>query len=219
MNTKVAISGLSGRMGQEFSKLLATAYNVRGKSFVLVAGEPADVWIDFSHPTATEKLLGTAKVPLVIGTTGFTETQLNKIRAYSAKHPVLLAPNMSLGMNVMQNILKSLGDLKTLGFTAVLSETHHRHKKDAPSGTALSLKGTLGQTGFSDIQINVTRAGAEKGLHRVTFYSDEEELSIEHRVVDRSVFAKGALLGAAFLLDQQPGLYSYDDVVKSLIRQ
>lgn len=151
--------------------------------------------------------------PLVIGTTGFNDYQLNKIREYATKHPVLLAPNMSPGMNSMQKVIKALSELKTLGFDAVLSETHHKHKKDSPSGTAKALLETLKEIGYTDVPVNVTRAGAEKGLHKVTFYSDEEVLSIEHRVVDRKVFAKGALLGAAFLIKKKTaGLFSYEEV-------
>ncbi len=206
--------GASGRMGKELTSLLATPYQIKEDTFELSPNSHVDVWIDFSHPDATEKLLEKINTPLVIGTTGFNESQLNKIKAYALKHPVLLAPNMSPGMNVMKQALQTLGELKNMGFEAVLSETHHKHKKDAPSGTAKSLNETLNQTGFKNVQVVVTRAGAEKGLHKVTFYSDEEELSIEHRVVDRKVFSKGALLGAAYLLKKKaPKLYTYQDVL------
>lgn len=213
MNYKVNISGVTGRMGKELTALLTSPYQVRGVTFELKSENP-DVWIDFSHPDATVKLLELIKTPVVIGTTGFKDEHLSKIHSYAAKYPVLLAPNMSYGVNVMKRVLQSLGELKSMGFEVALSETHHKHKKDAPSGTAKSLIESLTVVGFYDIQISVTRAGAEKGLHKVTFFSEEEELSIEHRVVDRKVFSKGAFLGAAYLLKKKtPGLYSYQDVL------
>ncbi len=233
---KVGILGITGRMGEQISQLFSPHYALKEDLFELAEGvsqsrklssvekapvrsleetprEPVHVWIDFSNPEATVKLLEQIHTPLVIGTTGFSDYQLNKIREYATQQPVLLAPNMSPGICLMTKILESLKTAKTLGFETVLSESHHRMKKDSPSGTAKALAQTLKDSGFSDFPIQVTRAGGEKGLHRVTFYSDEEELTIEHRVVERSVFAKGALLGARFLLKTaKPGLYQFKDV-------
>lgn len=223
-------------MGRELSDLFSPHYALNGNLFELAEGvsqsqklssvehapvrsleeiprEPVHVWIDFSAPDATVKLLSQIQTPVVIGTTGFNDFQINAIREYATRHPVLFAPNMSPGVNLLHHILKQMNVAKRLGFEVVLNETHHRHKKDSPSGTAKSLIATLNEAGFSDFQVHATRAGAEKGLHRVTFYSDEEELSFEHRVVERKVFAKGALLGADFLLRKGvSGLYGYQDV-------
>jgi 4-hydroxy-tetrahydrodipicolinate reductase len=208
--------GATGRMGKELTALLAEPYKIGEVLFELTPSTQADIWIDFSHPDATVKLLSAIETPIVIGTTGFNEEQIKKIHDYAKKHPVLLAPNMSPGMAVIKKLLQHLSELKSMGFEAVLSEVHHKHKKDAPSGTAKSLNASLKDIGFNDVQLNVTRAGSEKGLHKITFYSDEEELSIEHRVSDRKVFSKGALLGAAFLIRKNvPGLYTYQEVVEA----
>jgi len=206
--------GETGRMGKELSALLATPYKVADINFERVSTN-ADLWIDFSHPEATVKLLLSITTPIVIGTTGFNDEQLKKIHTYAEKHPVLLAPNMSPGMAVMKQLLQTMVNMKSMGFDAVLNETHHKHKKDAPSGTAKMLHTVLSAIGFKGTQVNVTRAGACVGLHTVTFYSDDEELTLEHRAVDRKVFTKGALLGAAFLLRKNvPGLYTYQEVVE-----
>jgi 4-hydroxy-tetrahydrodipicolinate reductase len=176
------------------------------------AWEPVHVWIDFSRPEGTLRLLETISTPVLIGTTGFTEGQLEKIKAYAQKQPVLLAPNTSPGMNLMMAFLRRVPVPESLGFDRVLNEEHHRYKKDAPSGTAKGLLEILNEGG-PPLQVNVTRAGGIKGTHSVKWVSDEEELVIEHRVIDRKVFAKGALLGARFLLKNKvPGVHRMEEV-------
>lgn len=233
---KVGISGASGKMGSELTGLLGQGYQI-GKNFLelsdVVVGtsrlvsiegvdvrhfgeparEPVHVWVDFSRPSATMSLLEEVDCPVVIGTTGFSAQELERIREYSKRHAVLLASNTSPGMVLVRRMLGTLPASVKESFTVVLSEEHHRHKKDAPSGTAKSLLSILEETGFSDVPVHVTRAGAIVGTHTVKLISNEEEIVLSHRVTDRKVFAKGALAGAISLLQKSPGLYTMDDIL------
>jgi 4-hydroxy-tetrahydrodipicolinate reductase len=223
-------------MGLEIASLLEGGFEHRGDRLELVdavagshklrsiegveirkvdepARETAHVWIDFSRPAGTLALLKTIDSPILIGTTGFTESELASVRKYAEKRAVLLAPNTSPGMNRMHRALQSLGLSPEWGFSAVLQEDHHRHKKDSPSGTAKSLLEALKRLGYDNVDVQVTRAGGIIGNHRVRFISDEEELCIEHRVSDRKVFARGALLGALHLARRKgAGMVTMDDV-------
>lgn len=232
---KVGVSGASGKMGLEICGLLASGYELRGRRFELAdavvgnsrltsiegvdtrhvhepAREPVHVWIDFSVPSATMAMLKQLTCPLVIGTTGFSENEKREIRAYAETQPVLLAPNTSPGMAIFRRLLTKLPASMAESFAVVVREAHHKHKMDAPSGTAKMILETLAERGFGDVPTQVTRAGSIIGTHEVELHSDEEEIHLTHRVTDRRVFAKGALEAAAFLLKQDPGLYSMQDV-------
>jgi 4-hydroxy-tetrahydrodipicolinate reductase len=233
---KVGVWGATGRMGQEVASLLHSGFTHRGalmelgdvvassKKIRSVDGVPTrtpeepvfqdvHVWIDFSRPEATLKLLDHARCPIVIGTTGFNEAELKRIKEYASDHAVLLAPNMSPGLNWILKMLSSVSLSAKESFDVVLSETHHKHKKDSPSGTLKAIKSVLGERDFNEPQVNVARAGEEKGTHQIQLFSECEEITITHRVLDRKVFAQGALLGAMYLLKKnQPGLYSYLDI-------
>jgi 4-hydroxy-tetrahydrodipicolinate reductase len=233
---KVGILGVSGRMGQEIAALLSQDFSVKGdtlefsdavsgsKKLSSIEGvpvrkmqdpvfDPAHVWIDFSTPAATLAYLEVATTPLVIGTTGFTPDQKKRIEEYSNKQPVLMSSNMSPGMNYMLKMLKMVPVTAASGFNdTVLEEIHHKHKKDSPSGTSKDLLAVLTANGITDVQLHVTRAGENKGEHTVRFISQDEELVIQHKVSDRSVFAKGALLAAHFIIKRKPGLYSMQDL-------
>jgi len=174
--------------------------------------EPVHVWIDFSRPEVTLSLLGNLKCPMVIGTTGFTEAQLEKLREYSKSRALLLAPNTSPGMALLRNMLRALPDTLSEHFQLVLAEDHHSKKVDSPSGTAKQLKALLAERGLEAGPVQVTRAGNIVGTHTIRLISGEEELEITHRAYDRRVFARGALEAAAFLVDAKPGWYSMEDV-------
>jgi 4-hydroxy-tetrahydrodipicolinate reductase len=232
---KVGILGVSGRMGLEIAGLLADGFEHKGVTLELADAvassdrlttiegipvrrleapprEPVHVWIDFSRPAGTVELLKRNQGPVVIGTTGFDEAQLATVRAYSQKHPVLLAPNTSPGMNLVLALLKQIPRGLT-GFDVVLEEGHHKHKKDSPSGTAKAMIAALESAGHPPGQVLVTRAGGIVGVHAVKLISNDEEITIEHRVADRKVFARGALQAAAYLLQQKkPGMYQMSDV-------
>jgi len=233
---KVGLLGASGRMGQEISSLMATGFSSGGSQLELgdaVSGsgklksldgvpvrrledpvwQDVHVWIDFSRPAGTLRLLEQIEGPIVIGTTGFSPGEREKIFRFSERWPVLLAPNTSPGMNRMVKMLRAAPLSERDDFDVVFEEEHHKHKKDAPSGTAKMLLAVLGEMGARDVQVQVTRAGGIVGNHRVKLISPDEEIVFEHRVFQRSVFARGALLGALFLLkEKRPGLRSMDEV-------
>jgi 4-hydroxy-tetrahydrodipicolinate reductase len=237
MNYKIGLLGASGRMGQEIASLSSTGYWLKSNCLELTSAVSASgkltsidgipiytmdefpmdlvhVWIDFSRPAGTMALLDKIECPVLIGTTGFTDEQMKRIEQYSANQPVLLAANTSPGMNWLLSVLAENGLPSELGFDAVLFEEHHKNKKDAPSGTAKTLLKVLGNTGY-DVQVQVSRSGDTKGIHTVRFVGDGEEIEITHRVNDRGIFAKGALLGAAFLCTvKKPGMYSMREVFK-----
>lgn len=236
MILKVGILGASGRMGLEITALLQPGFILgedrlefcdgisAGKSLKAIDGvtlrdfdesprEPVHVWIDFSGPEATLRLLEQINTPLVIGTTGFTDQQLKKVEDFSKKQPVLLTANTSPGMNAMMDVLEQ-GSLSSLrSYDVLASDIHHRGKKDSPSGTMKTLLSVLKDQGFKEAQVNSARVGDEKGTHSISFFSDEEELTLIHRVNHRRVFAKGALLAAQFIAKQKkPGLYRFGDI-------
>lgn len=233
---KLGLMGASGRMGQEVASLLSTGFSLGSDAFELSDGitrsgrlvslegmslrtmdeparEPVHAWIDFSRPEGTLRLLEAIDCPIVIGTTGFSGAEMEHIHQYAKRAPVLLCSNTSIGMKVMGEMVRRASPLAGLGFAPVLAEDHHRHKKDSPSGTAKRLLEILRESGFGEPQVQVTRAGSIVGNHTVRFIADGEELSIEHRVTDRKVFAKGALLGVHFLLQRKtPRVYYFDEI-------
>lgn len=233
---KLGVSGASGRVGSEIAALvgdgfewkrdrieLADAVTGSGKlssiegvavrTFEDPPREPVHCWVDFSRPEGTMKLLAQSASPVVIGTTGFTDAQLRQIEKYAEDFPVLLAPNTSPGMNVMTRWLRSAPWAENSPFTVTTSEDHHRHKKDAPSGTAKRLLEVLKEAGYGDVECHVVRAGGIPGNHTVRFITDYEELELTHRVYNRRVFAEGALLAVLFLVKQKnPGIYRMEDV-------
>lgn len=199
--------------GVALSGRLSSVEGVELRTFQEPAREPVHVWIDFSRPEATMALLEQTDRPVVICTTGFTVEQKEIIQDFARKVPVLMCPNTSPGLQVMSEMLRKSAGLSSLGFTAVLEEDHHRHKKDSPSGTAKRLLEVLRESGFGDVQVHVTRAGDIVGNHTVRLIADGEEVLVQHRVTDRMVFARGALWGASFLLKQtEPRIYSFEEV-------
>lgn len=196
-----------------------------------------DVVIDFSRPEFSLKLLAQAaekRIAFVSGTTGFSEQQLDEIEKFSKKCPVLVAANMSVGINLAVELIK-LSSL-VLGSEAKvsISETHHIHKVDAPSGTALALgeavagirkkqlkevmqyeqNSIIAADQAHKIDFYVKREGEVIGDHAMTFEMESETLSIAHHVIDRSVFARGALQAASWLYCQNPGRYHMSDVME-----
>lgn len=215
---KIELMGANGRMGHAIRAIVA-----HESAFTLPdnASDPADVMIDFTSPEGFLEALRkacTAKRPFVSGTTGLTVMHHNALKDASASIPVIWSPNMSLGIAILNQLS---GDAARLlhAFDCTIFEAHHRHKKDAPSGTALALGKTIADArGILPDQIDysVMRGGGIVGDHRVIFTAQEEMLTLEHRALDRAVFARGALHAAAWIVKQKPGLYTMDDLVYSL---
>ncbi len=197
--------------------------------------EPFDVAIDFSRPAATMAVLDLClreKKPLVTGTTGLGEAEMARLREASRIIPVFYSRNMSLGVNLQLALVQAATRVLGEAFDPEIVETHHNLKVDAPSGTALMLAEAIesARSGESElvfgrheknrrrskqeIGIHSLRGGNVAGEHTVCFLGTDEEIVITHRAGSKRVFAQGALKAAAFLLEQEPGLYSMKDVVR-----
>jgi 4-hydroxy-tetrahydrodipicolinate reductase len=196
-----------------------------------------DVVIDFSLPDHLVALAGHAaayKTPLVSGTTGLTTAQMHEIEAAAKITPLLHAGNMSLGVNLLCALVKQSAARLGFDYDLEISETHHRLKRDAPSGTALMLgqaaaqgrgqdhdevavygrNGTDAQRQEGEIGYAVQRGGSVIGAHEVSFYGPSEELTLSHKAHDRRLFASGALFAARWLHDKPAGhLYSMADAL------
>jgi 4-hydroxy-tetrahydrodipicolinate reductase len=196
----------------------------------------ADVLIDFTRPEGTLAHLAVCRelgVAMVIGTTGFTPAQKAEIGAAAAALPIVLAPNMSVGVNVMLKLLDQAARALAQGYDIEVIEAHHRHKVDAPSGTALAMgetlaralgrrledcavyarEGVTGERDPSSIGFATIRGGDIVGDHTVMFAGTGERLEITHRSNSRANYAAGSLRAARFLRGKPPGLYGMDDVL------
>ena len=211
---------------------------VQISSDFISAIEKADVYIDFTAPEASLKFLTLASSKgkaAVIGTTGFTSSDLEFIKGESKKVPVVLAPNMSLGVNLLFFLTKKIAEvLKDKQYDIEMVERHHRHKLDAPSGTAVKLGeivaetigkeleeiikwGRFGRTNNersdSEVGIMSLRGGEIVGEHTVYFSGSAEELVVTHRAYSREAFAQGAVNAAIWLNKKDKGLYDMQDVL------
>lgn len=180
----------------------------------------ADVIIDFSLPEGTEQVLSAVVnygKPLVCGVSGLSEAQLQALDESARVVPVLYDRNMSLGIAVLERAVREATAALGPAFDVEISETHHVHKKDAPSGTALKLGEAVaearGDSDTSAVKYEVERRGEVAGDHAVVFRSSTEELRLAHSVTTRQVFADGALRAARWIVGQGPGLYLMRDVL------
>lgn len=203
---KLGLLGANGRMGGEVKKLLAEKRFTERLELVAAPGsdEPldplfsADVWLEFSSPKAVALLLEEArrrgsKIPFVIGSTGWTPVESAAVEAAAKAAPILRASNFSLGVYLCRAALREWSTYPELaGWTVTMRELHHARKKDAPSGTALSLKEALGR----DVAITSVREGDIVGIHEVTLESATEKITLIHEAKSRAVFAEGALEAA-----------------------
>ena len=182
----------------------------------------ADVVVDFSMPEGTEAVVEAAvkhEKPLVCGVSGLSDKQMAKLDAAANKIPLVFDRNMSIGIAVLERTVRDAAASLGPDFTVDISETHHVHKKDAPSGTALKLGEAIaesrGESGTGQIRFEVERRGEVPGDHEVVMSTATERLSFAHSVTTRQVFADGALRAAQWLVEQPPGLYSMQDVLFS----
>ncbi|MBL7031991.1 MAG: 4-hydroxy-tetrahydrodipicolinate reductase [Nitrospira sp.] len=198
--------------------------------------ETSDVIIDFSSPSATIeglKSISDKPVPVVIGTTGFSKDEIEYIRLYAQKTPVVFAPNMSVGVNLLLKVLADIAKVTKDDYDVEIVEAHHRLKKDAPSGTAMKMAqvlasalernldedavyarhGLIGERTQKEIGIQTIRAGDIVGEHTVYFGGLGERIEITHKASSRDTFARGALKAAQWVYKQTPGLYDMQDVL------
>ena len=245
---KVAVSGCLGRMGQELIKQLSKDKRVEyvggfdlkdKKTFLNNIFKKANIVIDFSSPSSIKNNLEMAvnnNAGLVIGTTGLKEKELRMLKVASKKIPILVSSNMSLGVNLLFNLVqKTASTLSDMDYDIEIAETHHKHKVDAPSGTALSLgefaakgrninfqkskvldrtsknlKRKKGTIGFS-----VARGGEIAGEHIVSFIGENDRIDLVHKANNRSIFVRGAIDAAIFLSKKKSGFYTMNDLLFS----
>lgn len=194
-----------------------------------------DVLIDFSSNQEAVlghlRLLSVDKKAAVIGTTGFSQNQVQEIREISKEIPIVFAPNMSIGVNLLFKLVeKAANVLKDKGFDIEVIEMHHRFKKDAPSGTAVKIvdilkeqtgikkvvygrEGLTGERSSKEIGVFALRGGDVVGEHTVIFASIGERIEITHKATSRDIFAKGAVEAARWVVNKKPGLYDMIDVL------
>ncbi len=252
---KVGVFGANGRVGQLIIDDLKNTQDISLSSVfvrnelnfsidpsVLVSTninsflDACDIVIDFSLPEACEALLEAAiknPKPLVIGTTGLNTHQLNLLKQASEIMPILYATNMSLGVALLNKLVYQAAAALE-GFDIEIVEMHHKHKKDAPSGTALTLgesaangrgldldkvrvsgrDGNIGERSNDEIAVMALRGGDIVGRHTVGFYNDGEFIELNHTATSRSTFSKGAIRAGAWLANKKAGLYSISDCLE-----
>jgi 4-hydroxy-tetrahydrodipicolinate reductase len=194
------------------------------------------VVLEFTTPDATlehAKIAAQKNVPIVIGTTGLKQKQLEEIQTLSRRTAILISPNMSLGVNLLVSLLGKVAATLGEDYDVEIVEAHHRFKKDAPSGTALALarpiaqalkrnldeagvcgrKGIVGERTKQEIGLLAVRAGDIVGEHTVIFGGLGERVEFIHRAHSRETFARGAIRAAKWLVKQKKGLYSMQDVL------
>lgn len=218
MGNAIAAAVMRAQDLQLAAALVRTGNSLLGSKFAedgpvisdtLTSAHNIDVIIDFTLPAGVMSHLQYAR-PMVIGTTGFSDQQLDKLHDFSKHTPLLHAPNMSIGINWCYKLLADTDRFLNPSWQVQINDVHHVHKKDTPSGTAKQLAEVLKQR---QPVITSDRHGEIIGEHQVAFANDFEEIVITHRAKDRGIFVQGALVATRWLVNQSPGLYSMQDLV------
>jgi 4-hydroxy-tetrahydrodipicolinate reductase len=218
---RILLVGAEGRMGKAIAEeandsetgLTIARRCQRGDP---VEPENVDVVIDVSHPNATDDLCSTCernRTPLVIGTTGHSAEQRKRIEETAQSAPVVLGSNFSVGVNALFALTRLATEILGDEFDRKIIETHHRMKKDAPSGTAKTIAEILREGGAGEVPIQSVREGEIVGEHTVIFAGPGERLELIHRAESRAIFARGALRAARWIVEQSPGLYGMENVL------
>lgn len=261
--TKIAVAGANGRMGRMIIEALLNSDNhelvaalcnsgsdAKGKDAGEFLGkhtgvliddnlqslQVADCLIDFTRTEGTIKHLQACiehQCNIVIGTTGFDEQGIAQIKSAAQNIGVVFSPNMSIGVNAMYALLKKAASIFDENYDIEIFESHHRHKVDAPSGTALKMgeviahekghqldeiadwsrHGNTGERKPGQIGFSVLRGGDIIGEHTVSFCGPGERIELTHKASDRTIFAKGSIKAASFLQSSSPGFYTMSDVI------
>ncbi|MBQ2746381.1 MAG: 4-hydroxy-tetrahydrodipicolinate reductase [Clostridia bacterium] len=246
---KVILSGCSGKMGSVITDIISEdneAQIVAGVDPFFKEGlkypvhptfnelPEADVIIDFSNPAALDNILEYSVkngVALVAATTGYTDIQIEKIKAAAKKIPVFFTFNMSLGINLLTSLVKKATAVLGDSFDIEIIEKHHNQKIDAPSGTAIMLANAVNKVldnrmiyeydrhskrekrSKNEIGIHSVRGGTIVGEHEVIFAGNNEVVTLTHQAFSKNVFATGAIKAAKFLSGKKPGLYDMNDLI------
>ena len=234
---KLGIAGSCGRMGRRIFELasydkdfeLTLALEKKGTPMIgkdlgklKVSSSPdglflVDVFVDFTVPEAADVNLDYVaryKKAFVLGTTGLSEAQLQKVEEVSKVVPVVFSPNMAVGVNVLFSVLPEIAKKLGPDYSIEIVEAHHRAKKDAPSGTAKKMGQVLSDVVKKDIPTHAIRLGDIVGDHTVIFCGNSERIEIKHQAHTRDLFALGALKAAKWVFGKPAGLYSMQDVLK-----
>ncbi len=234
---KIGISGARGKMGQRIIALAKETGDFqvifglerKGHSDIgkTIEGAPitdglsqinnCDCLIDFSSPQAIAEhlsFLTQSRKAVVIGTTGLTENEQANIKQASKLIPIVFSPNMSVGVNLLFELLKMSAKVLK-GYKVSIEEAHHIHKKDAPSGTAKKIAQIINEEAFSikTENIKAIRENEIVGDHKVIFESDVDKIELYHSAKTRDIFAQGALLAAKWVVGKVPGLYSMENIL------
>lgn len=252
--TNIILSGANGKMGRVITRLVDGDSECK-----IVAGIdindicendypvftdaskcdiPADVIVDFSHPSAFDSLMEYAKmrkIPVIVATTGLSDSQRDALLAYSKEIPVFFSANMSLGINLLINLAKRATALLEGNFDIEIVEKHHNQKIDAPSGTALALADAISDTlknkpeyvydrhsvrkkrALNEIGIHSVRGGTIVGEHEVIFAGQDEVITLGHLATSKEVFAVGSIKAAKFMKGKPAGMYDMNDLIGEMI--
>lgn len=251
-NMKLILCGACGRMGKNVTELALEAGHeiVCGvdrmpspTSFPVFQNfselnQTADVVIDFSSAEDLEERLAFCakrNIGIVLGSTGYSERDEALILEYAKKIPIFKTGNLSIGINLLQMLVKKTAEVLGDTFDAEIIERHHRHKKDAPSGTALMLaesvnegfgggketvcgrQGIVGERSISEIGIHAVRGGTIVGEHEVVFAGEDEIITLSHSARSRKVFASGALKAAVWLIGKPNGIYDMNNLLADIL--
>lgn len=248
---RIIMNGCNGHMGRVITDIVAQDPDAEIVAGVDVVSSPftpypvyddiskvveeADVIIDFSTPKILTKLIDEAKrrgIALVLCTTGFTKEQVEEINLASKEVAIVRSANMSLGVNVLLRLVQEAAKkLYAEGFDIDIVEKHHHFKKDAPSGTALSIADAINEVlpeklpyvfdrsdrseprPQGEIGISAVRGGTIVGDHEILFCGTDEVITIQHTAYSKAIFGKGAVVAAKYVSGREPGLYTMKDVI------
>ncbi|MFC1709191.1 4-hydroxy-tetrahydrodipicolinate reductase [Candidatus Omnitrophota bacterium] len=234
---KLAISGSRGKMGQRICSLAASDKEFKVVSLLEKGSHPeigatmagvsitdnleaikdADVLIEFTSPEATiGHLLACLKYKkaIVIGTTGLTQEQKATIEKASEKIPIVFSPNMSVGVNLLFKLVREAAERLSGEYKVTITEAHHVHKKDAPSGTAKKLGQIVQGAGKQELKdIKSIREDEIPGDHEVCFESNEDIVKLSHSAKTRDIFVQGALVAAKFITGKKTGLFDMQSML------
>jgi 4-hydroxy-tetrahydrodipicolinate reductase len=234
---KLGIAGACGKMGRRIFELagldkdfeLALALEKKGTPLIgkelgklkvssnLDGLFLIDVLVDFSLPEAADEHLDYVakyRKALVLGTTGLSDAQKNKVEEIAKIVPVVFSPNMSIGVNVLFSILPEIAENLGPDYSVEIVEAHHKAKKDAPSGTAKKMAELLTQATKKQVPTHSVRLGDIFGDHTIVFCGNSERIEVKHQAHSRDLFAVGALKAAKWIAQKTAGLYSMQDVLK-----
>jgi 4-hydroxy-tetrahydrodipicolinate reductase len=249
---KILMSGCNGKMGQVISKLsdqygdlkIVAGYDVYDANknpypvfnSLVDCNVDVDVAIDFSNPDALDNILGFCidrKLPLVMATTGLSQNQKIMLEEASRQIPIFFSANMSLGVNLIIDLVKKAAKVLEGNFDIEIVEKHHNQKIDAPSGTALAIADAINSVleqqqeytydrhskrkkrSKNEIGMHAVRGGTIVGEHSIIFAGNDEVIEINHSAMSKDIFGTGALRAAKFIYNKDPGLYNMEDLISS----